>query len=785
MKENETLPSYFASLRTTINKPLLSRQELERLILHDPLVKGQTLAYREMKLIDRKKAENMKRNSQAICPSILFRRTGRQLEDFGKETLWMMLDYDHTDEAKDYTPNADEANATEAAIAQVIADPHTLVCYRTISGEGFRILMRYERPASSMLTVTELHRLSLLKAMEHYDQLLGLKADRQCLDMTRLCGLAHDEKAYFNWDARPFSISQEEMNAYFEQVVSKTMGKTQGTNKALAKGTARSQAQGAVNSGDLTTDQIITAVLDQASRWMIRFEPGSHHAYVLQFAKFCHRYGADKESLLAWLNAEYGSQYDGIVSIVDWVYGREEDFGTWHLYVPGEGYSRNPSVKAIMQWIASRYELRFNTVTNQSEIQALDTQHDFYYKWTPIDDTVEHTLFCLMDMDGLRTTERKLDIVIKSHFTKDHNPLKEFIESLYHWDESMPDYITALADYILVAEDKSYYHTREYFRYAFRKWFVGMVASWCDKNTVNELVLILVGKGGIYKTKFFENLLPPHLRRYYANDSSADYGSKDFQQTCSSKALICLDEFDTPHGKNLNAFKSCVTKRSITLRIPYDRYPTELLHNASLCGTSNHLHILGDEEDRRCLVWEVKKILSPFDNPIDYENVYAQAIALARKVNEQKKKGYKERGWVYWLTSEDHDKQSIHNRRFMVNNYLEEQILKYYRLPVMGSSDEGAQNYKFVTASDVIDRVSTNQVFRMAFSTRDLSAVMERLGFKKLRRHRGMGWAVIEKEGYDINQESRIGKGEVEGNTEENTEGAISQNSEEISSNSE
>ena len=762
MKETEILPSYFASLRTTINKPLLSHGELERLILHDPIVTGQTRAYREMKRIDRKRADNMKRNSQAICPSILFRRTGRGLEDFGKETLWMMLDYDDTDDVKG-DASKEGSYATEAAIAKVIADPHTMACYRTISGKGFRILMRYERPESCMVTVTELHRLSVLKAMEYYDRLLGLEADRQCIDMTRLCGLAHDEKAYFNWSATPFAVSQTEMTDYFEKVIAKTKENAQGATRTHAQEANSNHTQA---TGNVSTDGIIAQVQKQASRWKIQFEPGSHHAYIMQFAKFCHRYGAEKESLLTWLLAEYGSQYDGILSIVDWVYNRETEFGSWHLYAPGEGYDKNPSVRTIMQWIASRYELRFNTITNQSEIQSIDAGHGFYYKWTPVDDTVEHTLFCLMDMDGLRTTERKLDAVIKSHFTKEHNPLQEFLESLYQWEESMPDYIRMLADYIMVVHDETHFHTKEYFRYAFRKWFVGMVASWCDKNTVNELVLILVGKGGLYKTKFFENLLPPHLRRYYANDSNADYANKDFMQTCSSKALICLDEFDAPQGKNLNAFKSCVTKRSITMRIPYDRYPSELLHNASLCGTSNHLHILGDEEDRRCLVWEVKKILSPFDNPIDYENVYAQAVALAKKVNEQKKMGHMECDWVYWLTSEDHDKQNVHNRRFMVNNYLEEQILKFYRVPVIGSSDEGASNYKFVTASDILDRISTNQVFRWAFSTRDMSVVMSRLGFTRMRRNRGTGWAVIEKEGYDINQESRIYRGEVKEETE-------------------
>ena len=82
-----------------------------------------------------------------------------------------------------------------------------MVCYRTISGRGFRILLKYARPPGCTLTETELHRLAITKAIKIYDELLNLNADRQCLDMTRLCGLAHDEKAYFNWDAEPLPLS--------------------------------------------------------------------------------------------------------------------------------------------------------------------------------------------------------------------------------------------------------------------------------------------------------------------------------------------------------------------------------------------------------------------------------------------------------------------------------------------------------------------------------------------------------------------------------------------------
>lgn len=272
---------------------------------------------------------------------------------------------------------------------------------------------------------------------------------------------------------------------------------------------------------------------------------------------------------------------------------------------------------------------------------------------------------------------------------------------------------------------------------------------------VNELVLVLVGRGGIFKTKFLENLLPKCLRSYYANDSSADYKNKDFLQITTSKALICLDEFDAPHGKNLNSFKSCVTKRSVTIRVPYDKYPSQLLRHASLCGTSNNRHVICEEEDRRCLVWEVEKIQSPFEYPIDHDHIYAQAIYIVKELIRKRKEGKLKQGdWVPWLTYEDMEKQRLHNRMFLANSFLEELIAKYFRVPTDG--DLMNPNMKFATSADIMEKIGFNPAIRNNVTSGDIQNVMERMGFQRLRRKQGRGWSVIEKEGYDINQEAKL-----------------------------
>lgn len=324
METTNNLPSFFASLRVTKHSPLISTAELERLILHDKALEESTKSYRKAQDVDKNLASNTKRLQPAICPSIQFRRTGRKLEDFGCATGWLMLDYDHVAEI-----------VLDEKVELASKSPYSMVVYRTISGKGLRILLRYERPKGCTLTITELHHLAVDKAISIYDDQLHISADQQCKDMVRLCGLAHDAKAYFCWDSKPLTFTPDEVNWFYQHVVLKEQEKEEATDKAVRKNAEKNRAKSNTTKGGTPTfEAIIQRVEDHARNWRVQFQPGSHHEYCMRFAGFCHSYGADKEQLLNWMLQQYGSQYDGIKSIVDWMYKHPANFGCWHLYAP-------------------------------------------------------------------------------------------------------------------------------------------------------------------------------------------------------------------------------------------------------------------------------------------------------------------------------------------------------------------------------------------------------------------------------------------------------------------
>ncbi len=734
-EEEEPLPSRFDSLTTTKSTPLRCKEDLRQMITSEGPLKTLTEGYRTFVHIDKKTAETMKRKLPAITPSVQFKGLGKTLKSFGHETLWLMLDYD------DVPPKQLEELKEKA-----LKIPFTMVVYRTVSGEGSRILLRYERPKDCQLTVTELHRLAIQKAMRIYDHLLGLSCDKQCMDLVRCCGLAYDPDAYFNWDAPVMPILPEEVDAFLNAPAKEAKSEPQATEPhdsdakdAPAKREAKKKA------APPTSQEIIDKVKEMAQGWQEQFEPGHHHNYVLRFASFCRNFGANEGDVLEWMNQEYGPQYADTERTARWVFEHDDKRATWSM---SGKFAKKATLQAIMQWLGTRYELHHNTISNQYEIRAIDATSSNYLDWTDIDTTVRNSLFIRMQMDGIFTSPKNLDIVIRSNFSVNYNPMKEYLESLPKWD-GKTDYITELANTVKLKHTTGYRHAPRDFAYAFKKWLVNMVVGWLCKGETNQAVMVFIGKGGIFKTTFFDHLLPPSLWKYFANDSTGDYNSKDFLQMCSSKALVCLDEFSAVRGKNQSSFKSNITKRAISMRIPYAEWDVILQNNAGFCATSNELHIIPERENRRYLVWVVEEIQSPIDYPFNYTGIYSQALALAREVKARRPRKAdaegeiklpKEEPWVYWFTSEDNQEIQHHNEYFRINNYIKERIWKFYSKPDVDTPDEFK---RFVTASDIIERIANNPVFRQTMSSKDIAEVMDELGFQKVHRHRGTGWIVI------------------------------------------
>lgn len=133
-------------------------------------------------------------------------------------------------------------------------------------------------------------------------------------------------------------------------------------------------------------------------------------------------------------------------------------------------------------------------------------------------------------------------------------------------------------------------------------------------------------------------------------------------------------------------------------------------------------------------------------------------MALGKEVMERQKK--KEDGWVYWLTNEDIQEMKAHNEMFMGVNLMSDQILRYYRVP---QPDTDPSLIKFRFSSEIMERIGCCNAMNHNLAQQNLASVMISLGFRKIHRSYGNGWAVIEKQPGEINCEAIISPSEWDG----------------------
>ena len=630
---------------------------------------------------------------KAACPcfAVAVRFSGgKRTEHICGWTSLCLADFDHL-----------PAESLAECLRLVREDPHTLLAYTTVSGTGLRVIARYRASAADGgQTERELHAQAFDVVNRHYAALIGHDYDRQCRNATRLSGLAHDPEVLFNPDAEPFVIE-------------------------AAQKAARSES-GNARSRKVRLKRVVAEASALLAEEGVVYEEHHHNEYIMRMGYLLNAYGVDLEDATQWALQEF-ADYDGDVEgILRSCYRRTEEHGTRHCRSKAKGADDRrdagnmwASVEAIETFLASQGRYRKNTVTGKCEYAPQDGG-----EFTDVTDRLVSELWRRMCKEVGATRINDIHHVLQSEFVELYNPFAHYRDSLPAWD-GVTDHIAALAARVHVK------HGAELFATFFKKWLVAMIASLLDEEVVNHEILVLIGRQGIYKTTFLNNLLPPDLRRYFYLKSDSRRITKDDMLTLSEFAMVCLEELDEMESKDVNQLKALTTMRHVNERAAYARFKEMRPHIASFCGTSNNRHFLTDlSGNRRWMPFEVESIDSPYEHPVDYEGVYAQAFALAAD------------GFPYWL--EDHEIRAlnVHNKHFEVPCLEQELILTHYRRPM-----DGEQSV-FVTTAQVLARI--NAGLRHKLSTVKINTVMQQEGFETLRVGNKRGYRVVELTGDEI-----------------------------------
>lgn len=335
-----------------------------------------------------------------------------------------------------------------------------------------------------------------------------------------------------------------------------------------------------------------------------------------------------------------------------------------------------PIIYRIQHYLFAEHEYRVNIVSNQ-----LERKNKKASEWELVNMAdIELELFEF----GLTGFKDPLRALFGSRHIPKYDPFTTYFEGLPKWDESQPDYIDQLADFVQTDD-------RLWWKLMFKKWIVRAVGQAVGKILFNKQCLTLVGKQNDGKTTFLDFLIPDGLKCYAKK--GFDFGSKEGKFSLIQNFFINLDELASFDKRELNnEFKSVLSESTVKFRLLFQNIETPFARRASFVASTNQFEFLTDETGNvRWLPFVVKNINHDGGGPkgyaavIDIDRVWAQAQTL---LNDP--------AFNCNMTPDEISQQELLNRRFLRTTTEMEVIGKYYL-----SGEKGDIESTFNTASDI------------------------------------------------------------------------------------
>ena len=524
-----------------------------------------------------------------------------------------------------------------------------------------------------------------------------------------------------------------------------------------------------------------TLIAPQLAKAKIEFRSGSHNDYVMRVGYKLAERRFSKKVVLRWAMQKFGKDYPDTEQVINSCFANASPHGKQGGGGDNRGDSKTATVEEIKSFLDGHVSLRFNEITSRVEYEFPADNTDIH-RFTPVNDRIVNSLWSQMS-SITRVNIQDMYRIIESDYVPVFNPFKEYLNSLpqitqtstdnvsdepgsckpvaqqqqnlcksvksvgeknhpsvgeknhpsveeknhssagekNHPSVGDRDYIRELAQTVRVKggeQEQLLWHLY------LKKWLVGMVASWLSDDVVNNVILVLIGEQGAYKTTWFNYLLPPPLKQYFYTKTNANRMSKDDILTLAQYALVCCEELDTMRPAELNQLKAAVTMASIDERAAYAHYHEHRKHIASFCGTGNNTQFLSDPTgNRRWLPFEVESILSPRDHPFHYEGIYAQALALYTS------------GFQYWFTKEEIQELNRHNKQFETPRLEHELVDLYFRKPTDSELGE------FISVARALQMISNG--ISQKRSAVNVGRAFSDLGFKRVRTNSCRGFIVV------------------------------------------
>lgn len=339
------------------------------------------------------------------------------------------------------------------------------------------------------------------------------------------------------------------------------------------------------------------------------------------------------------------------------------------------------AVTLFKEWLAENYELKVNLL-DPDDVYLVPTdinpiKYDF--------DVTEGDIYLHALEDGLTINKSLINAIIQSpNHSVHYNPIKEYLDSLKgkYKGPSQIDYLIGC----LRMPNKDLVKRNSYI---IRKWLLALAACATGLRPNDVALGIISDRAGIGKTTFFEEIIPPCLRRYTGTVIKNNNNQLP-TALFSSKVLLNFDELSAVTTGTENQFKQLVSSSTVIVSIPGTRRNRPTQRIASVCFTSNKTCEQGGfirSSDpgmlRRLAVIEVEGI-DDYRDTLDHDQLWAEIVNLL------------DGGFDYEWNQADYKYFSEANKQYIVTTNAMRLVRMYYQLP------QKDDKTRYMTSRDVL-----------------------------------------------------------------------------------
>lgn len=317
--------------------------------------------------------------------------------------------------------------------------------------------------------------------------------------------------------------------------------------------------------------------------------------------------------------------------------------------------SKAKAVDEIINYINDSYEFIHNEITLQYIFRKKKEKN-----FRPFNEKDASNLLVELWQDDFKIGKDKLFTLIQSDkICTDINEVHEYFNQLQPIEgdseiKKLSNTLTQCGSF-----------NSEQFFVLFKRWLLSCYHCALGRGA-NQVCLVLVGKQGIYKTTWLDNICPSSLEKYN-NRTPLDLGHKDTTNLLAERIFINIDDqLDNIFKKDAEAIKTYITLKEVDIRKPFERTNCKRPRISNFVASVNNTTFLTDIENRRYLVAEVSKCDTRAK--IDMNKVWAQVKYLVEIKKEQ-----------IYFTTEESIAQKTANEKYMQITMEQEWLLKFYR----------------------------------------------------------------------------------------------------------